>query len=355
MRHPYDDLPSDALWRTAVADPDPFDIAGMAKGVTQIAKTDAVATAGSCFAQHISRRLRTNGFRFVDVEPAPPGLEQRSAEFGYGLYSARYGNIYTSRQLVQLLGRAIGKFKPQDNVWQTNGRFYDPFRPSIEPGGFSSAEEMLEVQAGHLQAVKRMFKRANVFVYTMGLTETWIDRADGAAYPTCPGTIAGHFDSERHAFVNLTHAEVMADMKAFLKRVWRINPGLRVILTVSPVPLTATASGQHVLPATTYSKSVLRAVAGELSATYPNVSYFPSYEIITAPVFGGQFFESNQRSVKSQGVDFVMKTFFREVCEVPADTAAPARKPRKPVLAKPKADDFEVLCDEERLDPVMLR
>jgi hypothetical protein len=27
-------------------------------------------------------------------------------------------------------------------VWEKDGRFYDPFRPNIEPDGFASAEEM---------------------------------------------------------------------------------------------------------------------------------------------------------------------------------------------------------------------
>ena len=42
------------------------------------------------------------------------------------------------------------------------------------------------------------------------------------------------------------------------------NENMRFILTVSPVPLVATAGSEHVLAATLYSKSVLRAVAGFL-------------------------------------------------------------------------------------------
>ena len=42
----------------------------------------------------------------------------------------------------------------------------------------------------------------------------------------------------------------------------RRTPKLRILLTVSPVPLTATAGDDHVLLATTYSKSVLRAGRG---------------------------------------------------------------------------------------------
>ncbi|WP_428660504.1 GSCFA domain-containing protein [Reyranella sp.] len=55
------------------------------------------------------------------------------------------------------------------------------------------------------------------------------------------------------------------------ERTKRRRPGVRFLLTVSPVPLKASASQNHVLAATTYSKSVLRAVAGQLADTYDDV------------------------------------------------------------------------------------
>ncbi|MBC7738901.1 MAG: GSCFA domain-containing protein, partial [Candidatus Saccharibacteria bacterium] len=90
-----------------------------------------------------------------------------------------------------------------------------------------------------------------------------------------------------------------------------VNPALRVLLTVSPVPLTATATRDHVLVATTYSKSVLRAVAGDVAASHAQVDYFPSYEIITAPPYAGQFFAENKRTVLGEGVAHVMTQFFK--------------------------------------------
>ena len=87
---------------------------------------------------------------------------------------------------------------------------------------------------------------------------------------------------------------------------------MRQLITVSPVPLTATASDQHVLVATMYSKSVLRAVAGQLYADHRDLDYFPSYEIIAAHPSRGFFFEGNLRSVSPAGVETVMRSFFSE-------------------------------------------
>ena len=69
-------------------------------------------------------------------------------------------------------------------------------------------------------------------------------------------------------------------MREFIELLRRVNPKSEVILTVSPVPLFATAVDRHVLVSTTYSKSVLR-VAGELlTASFEGVHYFPAYEIV---------------------------------------------------------------------------
>ena len=109
---------------------------------------------------------------------------------------------------------------------------------------------------------------------TLGLTETWVSRADGAAFPLCPGVQGGVFDPDKHAFVNLTTEEVVSDMTAAIGHLRGFNPDARVILTVSPVPLAATAVDRHVLVSTTLSKSVLRVAADSLARTLPDVTYF---------------------------------------------------------------------------------
>jgi hypothetical protein len=53
----------------------------------------------------------------------------------------------------------------------------------------------------------------------------------------------------------------------------------RVLITTSPVFIARTFTGDDVIVANTHSKSVLRAVAGELSEKYEGVDYFPSFEI----------------------------------------------------------------------------
>ena len=85
-----------------------------------------------------------------------------------------------------------------------------------------------------------------------------------------------------------------------------------MILTVSPIPLTATASEQHVLKASTASKSILRAVAWELEKNDPNIDYFPSYEILNNPKLHSTGFESNLRTARQEMIETAISHFLRE-------------------------------------------
>jgi len=294
--HPYENLPEQAYWRTAIADRHQFSWENIWERRFAIEATDEIASAGSCFAQHIRHHLEVQGFRYLDLEPQPSLMSNEAARrYGYGLFSARYQNIYTAKQLHQLFTRAFGDFIPVDQAWESDGRWFDPFRPSVEPGGFASREELELSTHSHLGAVREMFLRTNVFIFTLGLTEAWRDRKDGAVYPTCPGTIAGTFDPDRHEFVNFNHSETWSDMRAFLVGLRTVNPRVRVLLTVSPVPLTATASGRHVLVATMASKSTLRSVAETIYQRYSYVDYFPAYELVASAAGRGVFFEPNLR------------------------------------------------------------
>lgn len=318
----------------------PLDIEGWYTRKFQIADR-RIGTAGSCFAQHIGRNLRAKGFRYVDVEP-PPNLlpPDRHGAYGYGIYSARYGNVYTARQLLQLLQRALGEFEPVETAWTHGTGYVDPFRPTIEPAPMSR-QEVEELRAWHLARVRRLFEVTEVFVFTLGLTEAWVDGRDGAVYPVAPGVSGGHFDPGVHRFVNFDANDVRADLEAFIKRARALNPSMRFILTVSPVPLMATATGQHVAVATMYSKSVLRAVAGAVADSYGYVDYFPSYEIITSHVMRSQFYNRDLRGVNAAGVAHVMKQFF-------AEHAPPAREQEAEASA-PAADRSDAVCDEELL------
>jgi hypothetical protein len=311
----------------------------------KISRQDKVATAGSCFAQHISAALVQNGFQYYVAEEAA-GLSAEEARMRhFGVFSARYGNIYTPRQLLQLFDRAYGTFTPSESFWEKkDGHFIDPFRPNIEPTGFESIQELQHSRALHFSAVRDMFENLDVFVFTLGLTEAWRNRVDGAIFPFAPGVVAGALNPTIHEFINLCLLEVVTDIQAFIDKLSQINPRARVILTVSPVPLIATFEDRHVLVSTTYSKSVLRVAAEEICRNNLQCEYFPSYEIITGNYTRGQYFEDDLRSIKAEGVDHVMRLFLYH-CSVESS----AHEFEQDFNSEHKYVN-DTICDEEIID-----
>ncbi|SHJ46676.1 GSCFA family protein [Roseomonas rosea] len=353
MPNPYADRPDHAFWSRAVADPPGGVVDPVVAAPFNLTPADRVATAGSCFAQHIARHLAASGYGHLRTEAGDPAED--------GGFSARYGNIYTARQMLLLIDEAYGLHRPADDVWRrADGRFVDALRPRVPMNGHPSEEAVRAARSTHLGAVRRVLEDCTAFVFTLGLTETWLGE-DGTAYPLAPGVVAEAPSSMRHRFHNFTLDEVRADLLGVVERLWDVNPSARVILTVSPVPLVATMSAAHVLPATTYSKSVLRVAAQEAVDRFPHVAYFPSYEIITGPQARGAYFAPNLRAVTEEGVAAVMAVFGRHFLgrgdeEGQGASQKASHGARAPAAVQAGAIDAEteatlgVVCDEEAIE-----
>ncbi len=354
--HPYRSLPDANFWKQSIADRRFDDVDPVVAGKFQIGRSARVVTAGSCFAQHIARYLQGAGFNYFVTENANPIVPADiAARYGYGVFSARYGNVYTSRQLVQLLQRAYDQFRPAEDVWlRADARLIDPFRPRIQPAGFISRAEYEADRRQHFAAVRRAVEQLDVFIFTLGLTEGWLARADGAAYPLCPGVAGGSFDETKYFFFNLRAQEVVEDLKQAVRFIRERNPPARFIFTVSPVPLVATAEPRSVLVSTTYSKSVLRVAAEEIASGDDHIAYFPSYEIITGQHTRGCYFAEDLRSVTEAGVGRVMHLFFRhytqsDIIAASVQPAPAAAASAYPLQQSEAAEAVAVMCDEVAL------
>jgi hypothetical protein len=358
VTNPYHSQPRSAFWRRSVAQCEPGEVDPVVKAKFQISRADKVATSGSCFAQHIARKLADTGFNYFVTERIHPAFALGAEKSNYGTYSARFGNVYTARQLLQLLLRAYGEFQPLDDVWaEPDGTFKDPFRPEIQPGGFPTMLEFRNDRQRHFAAVREMVEGLDVLVFTLGLTEAWFDGMDGAVFPLCPGVSGGTYQENRHYFVNFSVDEVAADLSAAFAFIKARNARARFIVTVSPVPLIATYEKHSVITATAYSKAVLRVAAERVCSASPDAAYFPSYEVITGNHSRGAYFEKDLRSITDAGVSHVMRLFLRHYADVhtPAEPAAPSHADTVEASTRQHLQDMRklaaIICDEERLDP----
>ena len=321
MNNHYSGLPSQCFWKSGVVhstDKDLRETIYCPKW--EITPNHKIVTAGSCFAQHISRSLRKKGCSFLDYEKAPPGLPlEERYKFGYDMFSARYGNIYTVRQLKHLIEEAHSarKLFSEQICWKlidAPERIVDPLRPMIEPYGFASKEEMLQSRILHLNRLNSLLRDMDVFIFTLGLIEFWEHLDFGTALPIAPGI--NSYDTQGHSLYvphSMSYSEVLEDIYAVIKLIEAVRPlgsgQCKFLFTVSPVPLTATALSRHVLISNTESKSILRTAASQVAREFDFCDYFPSFEIMSNPACVSDNYEDNLRSVTPRGVSRAMATF----------------------------------------------
>jgi hypothetical protein len=270
-----------------------------------IDKDTAILSAGSCFASGIGRELVSRGFNYPIEEPV---LDD-------SLFSnCRWGAIYNIPSLKQLVLLAKGKWKHPQVLWSIRGtqglEYWDPFRENIK---YTSLDEAALSRAEHQRACARAFAKADVFVITLGMTEAWKMRSENSYFSRCPWRLSPHLVEP----VDMSVSQCVFELETLLAELKEIRPDIKIVVTVSPIPLSATfrVPHSHVVEASCLSKSRLRVAAEEFSGKHRDcVYYFPSYEKVmycTRDAWATDF-RHLRDGVFSGVVDMFMNMYYRE-------------------------------------------
>lgn len=221
-------------------------VLGIVSGIKPfLTRESKVFTAGSCFAVNIA-----NGLKVLGIDTATVGVPEE--------INSTFANRYLFDWI--LCGPTEGT--------QTFQEFF-------------SEEKRLHFRDS--------LSAADVVVISLGVAPCYFDRKTGAfAF-----TIGSHFYSQEHVFRTTTVRENVENIKAIIALLQSLNPAVRIVLTVSPVPLKGTFEMQSAVVADCVSKSTLRVAAHDVASALPDrVIYWPSFELVrwygahVGPVFG---------------------------------------------------------------------
>ncbi len=233
-----------------------------------------IITIGSCFARNIEEELAACGF---DIPMRTFAVDKRE----WARDPGELLNNYVPGAVAPQIRWAFG-FEKYDlgrhAVEISPGRYLDPYlAPASRP---IPAEEILARRAS-LDALYRQLATSHAVVLTLGYVEAWFDNTSGHYVNSPPPLAILRSAPERFELHVLDYDRVRASLVELFDLLDRVCPKeYRVILTVSPAPLHLTFTDDDVAVANTYSKSVLRAAAGEICARRTNIDYFPSYESV---------------------------------------------------------------------------
>jgi tetratricopeptide (TPR) repeat protein len=243
----------------------------------------SIFTIGSCFARNMEQHLSKLGFVVPMLDFFVPEHERAGGRAQSVL------NKYTPPSISQEIEWTSRVLKRDSTVvWEDCENFlYIVGNDQWVDGGLAgfvpvSRDRAIERRQDIFNVFKHVFT-SDCITITLGLNECWFDRDRLLYVQQCPVSPIGMYRNYKDSmfFEQLDYEESLSHMVKSIDLISSLNPNAKILLTVSPVPLGSTFSDEDIILANSYSKSVLRAVAGKIVSTYDNVGYFPSFEKVT--------------------------------------------------------------------------
>ncbi|MGE5207954.1 MAG: GSCFA domain-containing protein [Alphaproteobacteria bacterium] len=271
-------------------------------------REDKVFAIGSCFARGVELALIDQKMDVLSRTAEFDSFPAMNGELELG-FTNKYNTFSIYNELRWALDPAA-EFPRESLVDLGNGIFYDPHtNPALQLVGLEETIHRREI----MQMVTRRISQCRVVIITLGLVEVWRDTvADVFINQLIPSMHSSYPDRyELHVTNFVENLSNLERIHGLLNQFG--HQDVQIVVTVSPVPLQATFSGDDVVVANSYSKCLLRAVAQEWAAAHKNVHYFPSYEIVQNSD-RNLTWEEDMRHVKGKVVRHIMNLFLRNYC-----------------------------------------
>lgn len=235
-------------------------------------------TMGSCFANVMGSKLKTHKFN-IKVNP--------------------FGVLFNPLSIFKVLEASADKnVKAFENSFILNNGIWHNYHLHSD---FSASEKHLLQQkiSETLSDVKEYLSRTHVLTITFGTAFLYrlIDTEEAVA--NCHKIPASHFRKEL-----IKTEEITNGFEILQKRLTRLNPSLKIILTVSPV--------RHIkdgMELNAVSKAILRSACHFIQEQYSNVEYFPGYEIMMDDLRDYRFYKEDMIHPSAVAEEYIWEKF----------------------------------------------
>src|SRR6267378_2586549 len=274
----------------------------------KLRREDKFYAIGSCFARGLENALAAHKITVESAAPEFAKLQPANKEVSGLGFTNKY-NTYSILNELRWSLDPDAEFPRESIVRLTETTWDDPHTaPTLE---FANLEETLKRRA-LMQAVTKRIENCRAVILTLGLAEVWRDVKADVFINRTPIPSLLETEPDRYEFHLTGFVENMANLEAIHALLTQYgHPDVRIIVTVSPVPLMNTFSTMDIVVANSWAKSLLRTVAQEWATAHDNVDYFPSYEIIQNSDRAVAW-ERDLRHVRGAGVQHIMELFLRD-------------------------------------------
>ncbi len=232
---------------------------------------------GSCFTEEIGSKLEKYLFD-VDINP----------------FGVIYNPVSVANSLKILLEKRLfaeGDLQRRGNIWFS---WYHHSRFSSD-----DKQEALDNINSRILYSSEYLRKADFLFITFGTAWVYVLNETGQIVSNCHKLPQKIFTRRR-----LEVDEIVGIYKELLPGIWKVNPGLKIIFTVSPVRHWKDGAVENQI-----SKSTLILAIAKLRGMFENTGYFPAYEIIMDELRDYRFYADDMIHIGSQGVEYIWQRF----------------------------------------------
>ena len=288
------------------------------KPVFALALPDKILLIGSCFTEHIGRRLQDAKFN-ARINP--------------------FGIVYNPASVARCLDRLLDgnrPFRPEElslhhdlwHTWEHHGHF----------SGTDPAETLARINAAY-RADAAFLASCNRLILSLGTAMTYRLLPDGPVTANCHKAPADLFEKKR-----LSVEEIVTPLYDVLRRMQIRTPELRIVLTISPVRHWRDGAVEN-----QRSKAALALACAELEARLPGTVYFPAYELLLDDLRDYRFYDPDMLHPAPVAIDYIWRKFAAAFFDAATNqvleqigkiTAAAAHRPFRP--DSPRHREFQL-------------
>lgn len=291
-----------------------------------ISHNSPVVLIGSCFTDNIGACMRDELFD-VTVNPFGPIYNPASVRRA----------VETIVECRHVEDSELFEHEGQSHSFLFHSRYSAPTR----------TESMLKMNSS-IESAHKALTTAGTMIITLGTTRVFIHTTSGHVVANCHKMPAKDFEERV-----LTLDECVNHLKALIDKARSLNPGLRIIFTVSP--LRYLNHGAH---ANAISKSTLLLAIDMVIRERKDTYYFPAFEIMTDDLRDYRFYAEDMKHPSPQAVKYIYEifsnTYYTPVTRELANTCSrlTRRLAHRPLGAISAADSSSHIINEfKRTNP----
>lgn len=244
------------------------------KGLTY---TDQILSLGSCFAEHIGKKLE-NAFFQVDINP--------------------FGVLYNPVSILNSISFLIERKQfTEADIFEYRSLWHSFSHSSL----FSdrSPEIFLNKINSRLNKATELLQKTGFLLITFGTAWVYEEKKSGSVVSNCH-TLPSSFFTRRRLSVE----EIVQDYSVMISKLHALFPTLNFIFSVSPIRHWKDGAHENNL-----SKSILHLAIDQLQQQFSNVLYFPAYEIQLDELRDYRFYTSDMFHPSDVAVEYIWQRF----------------------------------------------